>query len=409
MGTQTEMTVQTKSSINNAADWWVPLLLVVIAGGSQSFARSTVMEMASVVGLVVLSLICGWWLARRRFFLQQQDAEPDEGGEQPVVDCNESEPPWGEQLLRQALPIWIRQVDSARTQSETAIQQLTERFSGIVSELGTTMAASREAAGDLSKDNIEAGMVGVFSDSERDLGGVVQSLRNSMKSKSDMLTQIHALNGHMDEMNGMATEVAKIAGQTNLLALNAAIEAARAGEAGRGFAVVADEVRALSNLSGETGKRMTERVSQVRTAMSEAMRLTEQSVEEDESSFAASEISIENVMTRLRQVVDGLTKSADLLQQSGEGIQLEIEDVLVALQFQDRTSQILVQVVRTQEELNSHLESYASIRAAGRPVEYSDTDSWIQSMQKSYTTDEQRNNHYGKSGGAAGGSELTFF
>jgi methyl-accepting chemotaxis protein len=151
----------------------------------------------------------------------------------------------------------------------------------------------------------------------------------------------------------MAAEVGSIAAQTNLLALNAAIEAARAGESGRGFAVVASEVRMLSQRSAETGRRIGERVGQIASIMTSTMATAEQATTQDKHAVSLSGELVQHVLGHVRK----LGESADSMHKHGMVVRQEVEQLLMAMQFQDRVSQILEGARADMDQMQAALEN----------------------------------------------------
>jgi methyl-accepting chemotaxis protein len=208
----------------------------------------------------------------------------------------------------------------------------------------------------------------------------------------------------------MAEEVGNIASQTNLLALNAAIEAARAGETGRGFAVVADEVRKLSTLSGDTGKKIVMMVTNVSEAIASTLHTSELYAEQDEKMALTSSDVIESVLARLQGAADNLSHSTDALLAESRHIGGEIAEVLVALQFQDRVSQVLSHVTNDLGKLQQRLSSEREALTQGRPCQPLDSDSWLADLAQTYTMREQNAVHSGgKQINAQQDSDITFF
>ena len=99
------------------------------------------------------------------------------------------------------------------------------------------------------------------AEKEKFANELFKALEGMVVSVNETATHMQSVNGETKEISNMVTEIAKIARHTNLLALNASIEAARAGAHGKGFAVVAQEVRELSKSSNEAAERIAELVS----------------------------------------------------------------------------------------------------------------------------------------------------
>lgn len=194
-------------------------------------------------------------------------------------------------------------------------------------DVASMMNASIEQSQGLRKRLIET--QGLVKESKDAIGDLFSQIIESAHTEEELSSQVEQLNRNADDVKSILDIINDIADQTNLLALNAAIEAARAGEHGRGFAVVADEVR---NLAGRTQKSLAEINSTIMVivqeinAVSSQMNLNSQKMERLSDMSKSVQETYEKMSSNLSSVVRDSNQSMDDYAKSGHQIEAMVSD-----------------------------------------------------------------------------------
>lgn len=189
----------------------------------------------------------------------------------------------------------------------TAVQQMVATIGEISESTSVAVEGVHQAA-----NNAEQGRT-VVETTVSNVGQLTGILSNSQQS-------IGSLNEHVAKIGGAVNIIQDIAEQTNLLALNAAIEAARAGEQGRGFAVVADEVRALASRTHQSTEEITRVVSDIQSQMSMVVSDIDQCNDQGQQTLHASEkldSSLQQIIADMHAIQGNSERIASAIEEQG--------------------------------------------------------------------------------------------
>lgn len=242
-----------------------------------------------------------------------------------------------------------------------AIASLMGSFNGL---LEATHAQQTIAVSLAQDDDDKKGASG-FDEFVSNTAGVMQRVVDNVVMNSKLGMELVELTDRISkrasEVEGFLGEIANISKQTNLLALNAAIEAARAGEAGRGFAVVADEVRDLSTRTAQ----FSQQISVVMKSMREGVRGAENAIERlasTDMNFALeSKQQVEQVLVSLEGINQQRGRAIVSLGRHATVMDAEVHRAVTALQFQDLVSQLIGHVDRRVDGLGQVLMEFESL------------------------------------------------
>ncbi|WP_295750144.1 methyl-accepting chemotaxis protein [Undibacterium sp.] len=301
------------------------------------------------------------------------------------------------ELLNTVLPVWQNHVLTVKSQTENAVIQLINSFGSLIQQFDEAGFSSKASGENSDKHQATIRLINLC---QQDLEPVIAHLEQMIDSKGELLDAIKTLAESVADLKDMAHSVGVIAAQTNLLAINASIEAARAGAHGRGFAVVAGEVRRLSLISGETGKTIGERVTQINEVVKSTLKTAQKANEQDRKVMQQSGKVVKEVLGHVQSLGD----AAEEMRSRGEVIRNDVENLLVTLQYQDRVSQILDVLDRDIGKL---------LKTMAEQIPMPSTAEWMADLETYYTMNDQHSSHVQARGtpsqNASKDDEITFF
>jgi len=205
------------------------------------------------------------------------------------------------------------QTSAVTAQSTTAIEEQriqVEQAASATTEMSSTsqsvLASANDALGEIKQADDEAERIKIISDRNR---RTIELLANEVEDASQV---INKLQQDSSSIGGILDVIRGIAEQTNLLALNAAIEAARAGEQGRGFAVVADEVRTLASRTQESTQEIHNMIEVLQSGAEKAVQVMETGKKQAADCVAQSEEADKALETITHAVHEAFDRSSQI-------------------------------------------------------------------------------------------------
>ena len=190
----------------------------------------------------------------------------------------------------------------------------------------------------------------------------VAGMQRIQAAVSESAHVIHSLGQTSQQIGGIVNTIDEIAGQTNLLALNAAIEAARAGEAGRGFAVVADEVRKLAERCTAATKDIGTLIADIQRQTGQAVTAMESGTREVTAGTAlageagAALERIGSVVSEMSSRVLGISAAAEEMSASADGVSATISEVAAVI---EESSAAAEEMSASAEEVSASVQTVA--------------------------------------------------
>ena len=322
--------------------WLTPSALTLILIGF-SIAQGNLLAAIFVVIAAIIWQVLPHYLANK-----VSATEPERAQLEPVIDLSDSVHAMHDEAqehLNEQLAMIRTESQQVSDLVQNAIMQLTDSFQG----LNTQSDQQAVMLNSLLHQDEGDGLESFVDETDKLLTYFVDQVLSTSRDSMYLVHRLDDMTVRVDSVFDLLSDVRDIASQTNLLALNAAIEAARAGEAGRGFAVVADEVRKLSQKSDIFSDEISGLTMEVKQSLKEATEVVNKIVSADMNVALSSKQKVAEMSESMAKMQEQSTNVIEQTEKASHQINVMVNQAVTSLQFEDMCTQLSAHIFRRLE------------------------------------------------------------
>ncbi len=254
------------------------------------------------------------------------------------------------EVMAQALKDAAGELSERTSQVSRAVGEQRDRFSETATAITEMSSTALSIAGNAENASTEAGQATTDAgEGVTSLQGVIKGIGKVKSNSEGLKTNMRELAGYVKEIGNIMAIISDIADQTNLLALNAAIEAARAGEAGRGFAVVADEVRKLAEKTMTATNDVGKNIASIQDSSKRSSEATDEALD--------AIIKVNDMAGGSGEVFEGILQSVHMVSDA-------IHTIATAAEQQSATTEEITHATEDVNELTLTISKEVEFTAA---------------------------------------------